>query len=157
MINVKVNCFRTIQPPTQVIKQREGKLFSWQFSRPKSKLYVKVNCFYNNSAAQKTSNTSNKLILTEEKRGVTASEYKYNFQQRMSRLPQLWRTQRNAIRVANCKTSWIIKTFNAHCAVGFFPVACLLECLCTPPDELPRRLIWERPGRWQWRIASLPK
>ena len=52
----------------------------------------------------------------------------YNFQRRMSRLPQRWRTQRNAIRNANCKTSWIIKTLNAHCASGICPVACLSEC-----------------------------
>jgi hypothetical protein len=32
----------------------------------------------------------------------------YNLQQRMSRFPHRWRTQRNAIRNANCKTSWII-------------------------------------------------
>ena len=49
-----------------------------------------------------------------------------NFQQWMSWLPQRWRTQRNAIRNANCKTSWIIKILNAHCAsiLG----ACLFEC-----------------------------
>ena len=56
----------------------------------------------------------------------------YNFQQRMSRFPQRWRTQRNAIRNANCKTSWIIKILNAHCAFGIFPVACLSECLWIP-------------------------
>ena len=50
----------------------------------------------------------------------------------MSRFPQRWRTQRNAIRNANCKTSWIIKILNAHCAFGIFPVACLFECLWTP-------------------------
>ena len=50
----------------------------------------------------------------------------------MSRFPQRWRTQRNAIRNANCKTSWIIKILNAHCAFGIFPVACLSECLWTP-------------------------
>ena len=53
----------------------------------------------------------------------------YNFQQWMSRLPQRWRTQRNAIRNANCKTSWIIKLLNAHCASGICPVACMSECL----------------------------
>ena len=37
----------------------------------------------------------------------------------MSRFPQRWRTQRNAIRNANCKTSWIIKILNAHCAFWF--------------------------------------
>ena len=56
----------------------------------------------------------------------------YNFQRWMSRFPQRWRTQRNAIRNANCKTSWIIKILNAHCAFGIFPVACLSECLWTP-------------------------
>jgi len=56
----------------------------------------------------------------------------YNFQRWMSRFPQRWRTQRNAIRNANCKTSWIIKILNAHCAFGIFPVACLSECLWIP-------------------------
>jgi hypothetical protein len=51
-----------------------------------------------------------------------------NFQRRMSRLPQRWRTQRNAIRNANCNISWIIKILNAHCASGIFPGACLFEC-----------------------------
>jgi len=34
----------------------------------------------------------------------------------MSRLLQRWRTQRNAILSVICKTSWIIKILNAHCA-----------------------------------------
>ena len=50
----------------------------------------------------------------------------------MSRFSQRWRTQRNAIRNANCKTSWIIKILNAHCALGIFPWAYLSECLWTP-------------------------
>jgi hypothetical protein len=60
----------------------------------------------------------------------------YNFQQRMSRFPQRWRTQRNAIRNANCKTSWIIKILNAHCASGKCPVAYLSECPRTPLSVL---------------------
>ena len=56
----------------------------------------------------------------------------YNFQQWMSRLPQRWWTQRNAIRNANCKTSWIIKTLNAHCAFRKCLKAYLSECLYTP-------------------------
>jgi hypothetical protein len=40
------------------------------------------------------------------------------FQQWMSWLPHRWRTQRVAIRNANCETLWIIKTLNAHCAPG---------------------------------------
>ena len=63
-------------------------------------------------------------------------KWTYNFQQRMSRFPQRWRTQRNAIRNANCKTSWIIKILNAHCASGIFPVACLPECLYNPTQHL---------------------
>ena len=58
----------------------------------------------------------------------------YNFQQRMSWLPQRWRTQRNAIRNANCRTSWIIKILNAHCASRICLVACKTECPCTPLD-----------------------
>ena len=53
----------------------------------------------------------------------------------MSRFPQRWRTQRNAIRNANCKTSRIIKILNAHCAFGIFPVACFSECLWTPLSD----------------------
>jgi len=56
----------------------------------------------------------------------------YNFQRRMSRFPQRWRTQRNAIRHANCKILWIIKTLNAHCASKFVLGACLSECQRTP-------------------------
>ena len=51
----------------------------------------------------------------------------------MSWLPHRWRTQRNAIRNANCRIQWIIKTLNASCASGIFLGACLLECLLTPP------------------------
>ena len=50
----------------------------------------------------------------------------------MSRIPQRWRTQRNAIRNANCRTSWIIKILNAYCASGLFPGAYLSECPETP-------------------------
>ena len=56
----------------------------------------------------------------------------HNFQRWMSRFPQRWRTQRNAIRNANCKTSRIINTLNAHCASGKFLGACLSECQRTP-------------------------
>jgi hypothetical protein len=38
-----------------------------------------------------------------------------HFQQRMSWLPQRWRTQRNAIRLANCIFTWVIKDLNAPC------------------------------------------
>ena len=41
-----------------------------------------------------------------------------NFQQRISWLLQRWRTQRNAIRNANCRIPWVIKSLNAHCASG---------------------------------------
>jgi len=52
-----------------------------------------------------------------------------HFQQRMSWLPQRWRTQRNAIRHANCKIQWVIKTLNASCTSS---EVCLLECLFYP-------------------------
>ena len=42
----------------------------------------------------------------------------YDFQQRMSWLPQRWRTQRNAIRNAIRISSRIIKSLNAHCTSG---------------------------------------
>ena len=53
-----------------------------------------------------------------------------HFQQRMSWLPQRWRTQRNAIRHANCKIQWVIKILNAPCT-SLWGV-CLLECLFIP-------------------------
>ena len=55
----------------------------------------------------------------------------------MSWLPHRWRTQRNAIRNANCRIQWIIKTLNAPCASGIFLGACLLECLLTTPHPTP--------------------
>ena len=56
-----------------------------------------------------------------------------HFQQRMSWLPQRWRTQRNAIRHANCKIQWVIKTLNASCTSS---EVCLLECLFYPHPML---------------------
>ena len=62
----------------------------------------------------------------------------------MSWLPQRWRTQRNAIRHANCRIQWVIKTLNATCT-SLWGV-CLLECLFIPityllvvKDRLVRR------------------
>ena len=40
------------------------------------------------------------------------------FQQWMSWLPHRWRTQRNAIRNANCDTLRVIQFSNAHCGPG---------------------------------------
>jgi hypothetical protein len=48
----------------------------------------------------------------------------------MSWLPQRWRTQRNAIRHANCNIQWVIKILNAPCT-SLWGV-CLLECLFIP-------------------------
>ena len=56
----------------------------------------------------------------------------YNFQQWMSWIPQRWRTQRNVIRNANCRTSWIIKILNAHCTFGSCPRVYSSECPLTP-------------------------
>ena len=47
----------------------------------------------------------------------------------MSRFPQRWRTQRNAIRHANCRIQWVIKILNASCTAS---AVCLLECLYLP-------------------------
>ena len=60
----------------------------------------------------------------------------------MSWLPQRWRTQRNAIRNTNCKTSWIIKTLNAHCAPRNCLGAYLSECSWTPLNK--QLLLWIR-------------
>ena len=70
-------------------------------------------------------------------------EWIYNFQQRMSWLPQRWRTQRNAIRNANCR---IRESSNlwTHIALPGFPGSmlvwvsvnpthmtfCCTECVC---------------------------
>ena len=82
-----------------------------------------------------------------------------NFQQRMSWLPQRWRTQRNAIRNANCRTSWIIKILNAHCASGICLGACLvwvsltpLACFVSQPDY---GAAWDKAVLecfWPWRL-----
>ena len=50
----------------------------------------------------------------------------------MSWLPQRWRTQRNAIRNANCNIQWVIKTLNATCTSS---EVCLLECLFIPTTK----------------------
>ena len=66
---------------------------------------------------------------------------KKHFQQRMSWLPYRWRTQRNAIRNANCKNQWVIKTLNAACtSLGEY--ACWSVCL-SPPQPKPVSLNWE--------------
>ena len=69
----------------------------------------------------------------------------------MSRLPQRWWTQRNAIRNANCKTSWIIKILNAHCAFRKCLRAYLSECLYTP--LIPYDLYGD--GLWPWWSYSI--
>ena len=54
---------------------------------------------------------------------------KNNFQRWISWLSQRWRTQRNAIRNANCRIQWIIKTLNANCASGYpWEHACMSVC-----------------------------
>ena len=45
----------------------------------------------------------------------------------MSWLPQRWRTQRNAIRHANCKIQWVIKILNATCT-SFGEYVCWSVC-----------------------------
>ena len=88
-------------------------------------------------------------------------EIQYNFQRRMSWLPHRWRTQRNAIRNANCRIQWIIKTLNASCASGIFLGACLLECLLTPPHPwcifLVKREVLLRGGVWASTLNFLIK
>ena len=61
-----------------------------------------------------------------------------HFQQWMSWLPQRWRTQRNAIRHANCKIQWVIKTLNAPCTSS---EVCLLECLSLPTQKPARDFV----------------
>ena len=69
------------------------------------------------------------------------SEMSNHFQQRMSWLPQRWRTQRNAIRHANCKIQWVIKTLNATCTSS---EVCLLECLFYPHQMVCLDSSWRR-------------
>ena len=64
----------------------------------------------------------------------------------MSWIPQRWRTQRNAIRNANCRTQWIIKSLNAHCASGYpWEHACF--SVCNTPHPL---LIVQMINRLKW-------
>ena len=49
---------------------------------------------------------------------LTTQVIHQNFQRWMSWLLYRWRTQRNAISNANCRTQWIIKSLNASCASG---------------------------------------
>ena len=52
----------------------------------------------------------------------------------MSWLPQRWRTQRNAIRHANCKNQWVIKILNAPCtSLGEY----VCWSVCSSPPTLP--------------------
>jgi len=70
----------------------------------------------------------------------------------MSWLPQRWRTQRNAIRHANCTIQWVIKTLNATCT-SFGEYVCSSVCSSPPKKHPPRcsfgvdRLI---PLVWGW-------
>ena len=74
----------------------------------------------------------------------------------MSRLPQRWRTQRNAIRNANCKTSWIIKILNAHCALRKCLRAYLFECLYTPLIPVMYVMYVAGDGLWFWTLRKWP-
>jgi len=67
---------------------------------------------------------------------------KNNFQRWTTWFPQRWRTQRNAIRNANCRTSWIIKILNAPCDTGTFLVSCRVECSWTPLDLFLSVWLW---------------
>ena len=69
-------------------------------------------------------------------RFATKTKMIQHFQQRMSWLPQRWRTQRNAIRHANCKIQWVIKTLNATCT-SFGEYVCSSVC-SSPPKKHPR-------------------
>ena len=42
------------------------------------------------------------------------------FQRWISWFPQRWRTPRNAIRNANCRIKWVIKSLNANCCSDYF-------------------------------------
>jgi len=44
-------------------------------------------------------------------------KFLYNFEQRITRFSQRWRTLRTAIRNANCRIQWIIESLNATCAL----------------------------------------
>ena len=56
----------------------------------------------------------------------------------MSRLSQRWRTQRNAIRSANCRIQWIIKFLNAYCASWYSEEHSCFS-VCSP---LSLHLVW---------------
>ena len=61
----------------------------------------------------------------------------------MSWLPQRWRTQRNAIRHANCTIQWVIKTLNATCT-SFGEYVCSSVC-SSPPKKHSQVFFRSRP------------
>jgi len=73
-------------------------------------------------------NSKTEFALTGKTRSTDINVNKH-FQQRMSWLPQRWRTQWNAIRHAICRIQWVIKTLNATCTSS---EVCLLESLFIP-------------------------
>jgi len=66
-----------------------------------------------------------------------------NFRQRISWLSQRWRTQRNAIRNVNCRSQWIIKSLNAHCALWYSEEhACLRTLTSFTPPTFSLKVRW---------------
>ena len=78
---------------------------------------------------------------------------KKHFQQRMSWLPQRWRTQRNAIRHANCEIQWVIKTLNASCT-SFGEYVCWSVCSSPPNPIKAIRNAGHLIKRCEWRCNN---
>ena len=70
--------------------------------------------------------------------------------QRISRLSRRWRTQRNAIRNANCRQSWIIKILNASCAVGQAPGSEPGWGWCTMRSDFDLIFYWIELNEGEW-------
>ena len=83
------------------------------------------------------------------------------FQRWISGFPQRWRTPRNAIRNANCRIKWVIKSLNANCCSRFLAGACLVQTLSTT-ITLSLHGCWgdddpcAPPGRVDWNECGAP-
>ena len=91
-------------------------------------------------------NPDSEFIIYAQSGATLTAVYNTNtkhFQQRMSWLPYRWRTQRNAIRNANCKIQWVIKTLNASCtSLGEY--VCWSVCLNNPLPLTESHQCWIR-------------
>ena len=118
--------------------------FSIYILKPGSKLVFKTNFwpkFYLGKIKEVKLITNDSYFSTDKKVWNNCNNVIKHFQQRMSWLPQRWRTQRNAIRHANCTIQWVIKTLNATCT-SFGEYVCSSVC-SSPPKKHPQSVLSE--------------